>query len=484
MALVYVSLAFVGGTYFGAHVPVPWSIALPVAFVALMGAVLLRRKRALLLGGLCVVVFLCGALRFGLVPGGDDLEAYAGQGRVEVVALVADEPEPSDSSLGLVVVVREVDGGDVQGTAVVRTTRYPSYGYGDLLRLTGELEAPPGDIDGFDYRAYLARQGIYTLMYYPYIEVVATGQGPQPLQSVYWLRHRMGEALAASLAEPEASLAQGVLLGLRQGIPASLYEDFRRSGTAHLLAISGLHMAIVAGMVLSFAVWLFGRHRPTYFVLTLVVLWTYALLAGMSPSVVRAAIMASIFLLGAFLGRQRSAITALAFAAAIMVAASPRILWSVSFQLSFAAVAGVIVLTPRLQEWGQRTRAPNVMVDGCAYTLGATVAVLPLIGYYFGYVSLVGLPATFLVLFALPGVIVLSALAGLVGLFALPVAQAIGWVGWLLLKYMVSIVHGFAALPYSSLELGGMDVGWVWLYYGMLGGAILALGERRVTQRS
>jgi len=470
MALVYVSLAFVAGTWFGSHLPVPWSVALPIAAVALAGAVLLRRRRLLLLGGLCVVLLLCGALRFGAVPAGDDLESYVGQGTVEVVGLVVDEPEPGDSSLGLVVAVRELDGEEMGGTVVVRTARYPGYGYGDLLRLTGELEAPPQDLDGFDYRAYLASQGIYSLMYYPAIEVMATGQGPEPLQWVSSLRHRMGEALAASLAEPEASLAQGVLLGLRQGIPASLYEDFRRSGTAHILAISGLHMAIVAGMVLSFSVWLFGRHRPTYFLLTLVILWTYALLAGMSPSVLRAAIMASIFLLGTFLGRQRSAITALAFAAAIMVAASPRILWSVSFQLSFAAVAGVIVLTPRLQEWGQRTRAPNVVVDSFSFSLGAVIATLPLIGYYFGYVSLVGLPATFLVLFALPGVIVLSALAGLVGLFTLPVAQAIGWVDWLLLKYMVSILHGFAALPYSSLEVGGMDVGWAWLYYGALGG--------------
>jgi len=484
MALVYVSLAFVAGTYFGSHLAVPWGLALAIAAVVLAGAVLLRRRRTLLLGGLCVVLFVCGALRFGLVPAGDDLEAYAGQGTVEVVGMVADEPEPGDSSLTLVVAVREVDGEEMGGIALLRTTRYPSYGYGDLLRLTGELEAPPEDPAGFNYRAYLARQGIYTVMYYPAVEVVATGQGPQPLQSVYRLRHRMGEALAASLAEPEASLAQGMLLGLRQGIPQSLYEDFRHSGTAHLLAISGLHMAIVAGMVLSLTVWLFGRHRPTYFLVTLVVLWAYALLAGMSPSVVRAAIMASIFLLGTFLGRQRSAITALAFAAAIMVAASPRIMWSVSFQLSFAAVVGVTVLTPRLQEWGQRTGAPNVVVDSFAFSLGAVIATLPIIGYYFGYVSLVGLPATFLVLFALPGIIVLSALVGLVGLFALPLAQAVGWVDWLFLKYMVSIVHGFAALPYSSLELGWMDVGWVCLYYGVLGGAILALGGRKVALRS
>ena len=316
-------------------------------------------------------------------------------------------------------------------------------------------------------------------MYYPdEVELVATGQGPQPLQAIYSFRHRLGEALGASLAEPQGSLAQGILLGLRHNIPSSLYEDFQRSGTAHLLAISGLHMAIVGGIVLSVSVWLFGRRRPTYFLVTLGILWLYALLAGMSPSVMRAAIMVSLFLLAAYLGRQRSAITALAFAAAIMVAINPQILWQISFQLSFMSVLGLILLTPIFQRWGQRTRGPKVVVDSFAYSLGAILATLPLVAYYFGYISLVGLPATFIVLPALPGIIVLSALVSFVGLFALPLAQVIGWVDWLFLGYMGAVVKGFAHLPWSSLAVDRMGAVWVWLYYSLLGFAIW-LGVRR-----
>ena len=478
MALVYLSLAFVVGIYFGSHFPLSWSVALPIIVSAFIVALLLRKKGPLLLVGLCIAIFLCGAIRFGTVASGDALQYYVGNGVVEFVGVVAEEPETSDSSLALVLAARDINGERVKGNVLVRTTRYPTYQYGDLLRITGELEEPLDDPGGFDYRAYLAHQGIYTTMYYPEIEVMATGQGPQPLQSLYSLRHRMGEALGASLVEPEGSLAQGILLGLRHNIPSSLYDDFRMSGTAHLLAISGLHMAIVSGVILSISVWLFGRHRPTYFIITITTLWVYALLAGMAPSVIRAAIMLSIFLLGIYLGRQRSAITALAFAAAVMVAIDPQILWSVSFQLSFAAVSGVTILTPTLQEWGRRTRAPNVLIDSFAFSLGAIIATLPIIAYYFGYVSLVGLPATFFALFALPAVIVLSALVGFVGVFALPVAQVVGWVDWLFLKYMVVIVKGFAALPYSSLELGSMDAVWVWLYYGVLGGAILAFSKR------
>ncbi|MBE0415150.1 MAG: DNA internalization-related competence protein ComEC/Rec2 [Dehalococcoidia bacterium] len=477
MTLVYLSLAFVVGIYFGSQLPLPLAVALPIIVVALLIALLWRKNMPILLGGLCVALFLCGALRFGAVPSGDALQPYKDK-TVEIVGVVAEEPEPRDSSTELILSAREINGEEIQGRFLARTTRYPTYQYGDLLKVTGELEEPQ-PFEGFDYPAYLARQGIYTIMYYPdKVELVAAGQGPQPLQALYSFRHRMGESLGGSLSEPEGSLAQGILLGLRHNIPSSLYEDFQHSGTAHILAISGLHMAIVAGILLSVSVWLFGRRRPTYFLVTLGTLWLYALLAGMAPSVMRAAIMVSLFLIAAYSGRQRSGITALAFAAAIMVAITPQILWQISFQLSFAAVLGLILLAPTFQQWGRRTRAPNIVADGFSATLGAILATLPLVAYYFGYVSLVGLPATFLALLALPGIIVLSALVGFIGLFALPLAQVIGWVDWLFLAYMVVVVKGFAALPYSSLEPVGIDAYWVWLYYGIFGGA-LWLGTRR-----
>ncbi|KPJ53209.1 MAG: hypothetical protein AMJ37_01745, partial [Dehalococcoidia bacterium DG_18] len=462
MTLVYLSLALVVGIYFGSHFPLPLAITLPTIAAALLIALLWRKNRPILLGGICIALFLCGALRYGAVPTSDALQSYIGKGTATITGVVVEEPEPRDSSTKLILSTRGINGEEVSGTLLVRTTRYPVYEYGDLLEVTGELEEPPEDLDGFDYRAYLASQGIYSTMYYPDIEREGSGQGPQPFQAIYSFRHQMGEALGASLSEPQGSLAQGILLGLRHNIPSSLYKDFRDSGTAHLLAISGLHMAIVAGILLSVAVWIFGRRRPTYFLVTLGALWGYALLAGMSPSVMRAAIMVSLFIFAAYVGRQRSGITAIAFAAAIMVAIDPQILWQVSFQLSFAAVLGLILLTPTFQQWGRITRAPNILVDSFAYSLGAIVATLPLITYYFGYVSLVGLPATFLALLSLPAIIVLSALVGLIGLLSVPVAQVVGWVDWLFLEYMVLVVKGFAALPWSSLEFDGIDSFWVW----------------------
>ena len=144
-------------------------------------------------------------------------------------------------------------------------------------------------------------------MLYPKIEVLDTGKGFKPLAWVYSLRSRLAQNLTRVLPEPQASLAQGIVLGIRSNIPLSLKNDFARSGTAHLLAISGINLSIMAGILLSMGIWLFGRRHYLYVWLALGIIWLYALITGMHPPVVRGAIMASLFLVAELLGRQRSA---------------------------------------------------------------------------------------------------------------------------------------------------------------------------------
>jgi competence protein ComEC len=355
--------------------------------------------------------------------------------------------------------------------------------------VTGELETPSQSGD-FDYRAYLAHQGIYSVVYYPSAELVDSGQGVPPLQWIYSVRERLAASLAGALPEPQGSLAQAILLGLRGNIPDSLSEAFSRTGTAHLLAISGLHMSIIIAILLSLCTLVFGRQRSVYIWLTLALMWLYALLAGMHPPVIRAAIMGSLFLMAVYLGRQGSAIIALAFAAAVMVGIQPRLLWTVSFQLSFLAMAGLILLYPCLQTWGRKgvarisgsremmAAAGNMITDVFAASLAAIVTVAPLIAYNFGVVSLVGLPATFLALPALPFIIVTSALAAFVGLIASVAAQVLGWLAWLFISYLIALVRGFDALPYSSLEVGTISPWYVLGYYAVLAGVIALLSYR------
>jgi competence protein ComEC len=358
--------------------------------------------------------------------------------------------------------------------------------------VTGELETP-APFDNFDYESYLAQQGIYSVIYYPRVQILDTGQGIAPLEWLYSFRGRLSDSLAQALPEPQGSLAQGILLGMRGNIPDSLSQAFSRTGTAHLLAISGLHIGIVIGMILIFGIALFGRKRSIYIWLALATIWLYALLTGMRPPVVRGAIMGSLFLIAVSLGRQRNGITALAFAAAVMVGIQPQILWSVSFQLSFLAMAGLIFLFPYFQAWGRRgvtaisgdkeslTTAGNLVTDGFALSLAAIVATWPLVAYNFGVVSLVGLPATFFSLPALPAIIVTTALVAFAGLFVPLLAQILGWLAWVFLSYLIFVVQAFDALPFSSFEVAAGDTWqvWVYVYYVFLAVIMVYLSHRK-----
>ncbi|MGA8850039.1 MAG: DNA internalization-related competence protein ComEC/Rec2 [Dehalococcoidia bacterium] len=496
MWLLYVSCAWVAGVFLGSKISLPWlalsSGLIPFALIPFLPG----SKKTLIVAGLCLLALLVGGLRFpSSLPPADEhsLRFYNDNGTVEIQGMVAEEPDIRDRLCLLTFSASAITVNDerkeVSGTALIQVPRYPTYHYGDVLNVTGKLETPE-PFDNFDYKSYLERQGIYSVIYYPKVEILGCGEGLKPLQWIYSLREQLSTSLARALPEPQGSLAQGILLGLRSNIPDSLNQAFSRTGTAHILAISGLNISIVIAMFLSLGILVFGRQRSLYIWLALVATWLYALLAGMNPPVIRAAIMGSLFLIAEYLGRQGSAIIALAFAAAVMVGIQPHVLWSVSFQLSFLAMAGLILFYPYFQTWGRKGIArlfknrekivptASIVTDGFAASLAAIVAIWPLIAYNFGIVSLVALPATFFSLPALPVIIVTAALVAFVGLFALLAAQILGWLAWLFLSYFLLVVRGFNALPYSSFQVATISTWHIWGYYVILAGVIACFNYR------
>jgi competence protein ComEC len=496
MWLLYVSCAWVAGVFLGSKVSPPFLAPacglIPFALIPFLP----NSRKTLIVAGLCLFALFGGGLRFAsTLPPADEhsLCFYNDKGAAEIQGMVAEEPDTRDRYCLLTFSAREIivngEKREVSGTALVRVPRYPAYQYGDVLKITGELEIPSQSGD-FDYKTYLERQGIYSVIYYPEVELLDRGQGLRPLQWIYSLRERLSASLARALPEPQASLAQGILLGLRGNIPASLNQAFSRTGTAHILAISGANISIIIAMLLSLGILVFGRQRSIYIWLALALTWLYTLLAGMHPPIIRAAIMGSLLLIAEYLGRQGSAIIALAFAAAVMVGIQPGLLWTVSFQLSFLAMAGLILFYPYFQAWGRKgvarisgDRMPlaatgNMVTDGFAASLAATVAVAPLIAHNFGIVSLVGVPATFFSLPALPLIIVTSALVAFAGLFAALAAEMLGWLAWLFLSYFIFLVRGFHALPYAWLDVATISTWHIWGYYAILAGVIAFLNYR------
>jgi len=494
LALIYLSGAWVAGIYLGSKFALP--PALIFAGLAPLPLLFFRKKLKLtILAAVCLTAFLGGALCYQASLSPDDashIKFYNGQ-EVEIRGVVSADPEIKDKSTHIRLAASEINGEEVSGDTLLFVPRYPEYDYGDALRVTGKLETP-AQLDDFDYKGYLESRGIYSTMLYPDIEVLETGHGFPPLEWVYSLKKSLSQSIAQIMPEPQASLAQGVVLGIRYNIPQEVKDAFARTGTAHLLAISGLHLSILAGILLSLGIRLFGKKRYIYVWLALGVIWLYALLTGLNPPVVRGAIMASLFLSAELLGRQRTAITSLAFAAAIMVAIDPPILWDAAFQLSFLGMAGLIFIAPPLMGLGRKLVASTIgeegagssiatiVTDSFSVTLAAVIAVWPVVAHYFGIVSLVGPLATFLALPALPALIVLGAVGGIIGLVFLPIAQGIGWLAWLFASYMLLIVKGLA--PISAVEAEWVNPALIISYYAVLAIVIWLVSSRRLLPKA
>ncbi len=493
MRLAYLSTAWVLGIYLGTRFEVPWAVIIPLAGLLAIGSLLSFRmpvKNHLPWIGLCLVLLLGGIIRSQSVPQGDELQGY--RGLYEIEGTVAAAPVIKDRTTLLEIEAKKIrSAGEewetVSGKLHLYAPKYlslgsrdfPYYHYGDSIRFSGEITSPRSfeNQSDFDFAAYLARQGIYSVIYTPEdINLVGSGYKSDFLEGIHHLRRSMTSSLEKALPDPQCALAKAMLLGDRSSITPEVKTDFSRSGTAHLLAISGIHVSIMAGIALGAGAWIFGRHRPTYILFALGLIWLYAILSGLGPSAFRASLMASLWLWAVWLGRQKSALAALTLAAAIMLAITPRLLSDVGFQLSFAAMAGLIFLTPLIQAQSQQlivqgnreiSTALNFTITSFSVTLGAVLATMPLVAYYFHYISYMSLPATFISLPAVPGIIITASLAAIAGIFAPAVATVIGWVSWAFTTYVLEVARFFAGIPFASNEVK-VTAPMIYAYYGLL----------------
>ena len=493
------------GLYVGSRLGVPEvGLALTLAAVVAL-AVVLRWPRRWMLAFLCIVAALAGMLRFDFHEEASSRETLAlhnGSGMVELRGTVSSYPEARGSVAQFRLSAREIlrngQWQPVSGrvwvsareTRELRAARDPPYvRQGDVLELTGELESPQPFGD-FDFPAYLALQGVRSVMPFPRLSLLEAEGGPVLDRTLFTVRSRLSRALDRAIPGPQNAVAQAVTLGIRQGLPADLSRDFRDSGTTYLLAVSGLHVAIVMGMAMALSRRLLWKPRLLVYLLPVVAVWLYATLTGLAPSAQRAAIMGSFYLAALYFGRQRHGFEALLLAALFITAFNPAALWQVSFHLSFLAMAGIVLVAPAVLEYvggqGSGDAGPGAgplrgAIAIMAMGLAATLFTWPAIAFYFHRVSLVGIPATVLALPAMPLVLVTSLLTGLVGLASTQAALAFGWIAWLGLSYVTWVVQLFAALPLAALRLDEAGRALALGYSSVLGAALLALrGSRRL----
>lgn len=487
MPLVYLGTCWLIGIAIAAAFRPPIEFLLPTLLVPLIGLVLWRNDRRARLIWLSLFAAILSGLYFTLrLPHFDQnsLSTYNGIGVVTIEGVIDGPPDVRDTYVNLRVNADRLTLPDrsarpTEGVVLVRPSRPAEFHYGDRLRVTGQLSAPP-EFATFSYADFLARQGVYSLIDRPQVSVLEHDRGNPILAVVYDFRDRAYVVIQQILPEPQASLLSGILLGIDAGLPVVVQEDFRNTGTTHIIAISGYNITILISIMSAVVVRLLGRRKS--FPILIIGLIAYTILVGASASVVRASIMGGITLLAIYLGRQGAALNSLFAAGFIMTLLDPNTLFDVGFQLSFAATLGLVVYAKSFADFTQRylarlfnrdwaRQAVSVLNDALLVTLAAQVTTLPLMMVYFRQISTVSLIVNPLVLPAQTGVMVFGLFALAVGLLSIPLGQIAAWTVWPWLAWTLGVIALFAQFPFAAIPLDYVPSIFVTGYYAVLIGA-------------
>lgn len=422
---------------------------------------------------------------FRLNPGFSDkdqrhIDFYNGK-EVEIIGLVCEEPERKIDRQKIVLCTEKILFANSQqvvvGRVLINLPLYPEFFYGDELELNGKLKSPQtftyvnefNQKIEFAYDKYLSRYKIFSLLRYPRrIKVLQKGKGNFIRGSLFTLKRKLIEKINIFLPEPQAGFLAGLLWGAKSAIDPELLQSFNKTGTTHIIALSGFNITIIGVLMFLLAPWLFIKRQTAYW-LVLVTIILFVLFTGGQASVVRAAIMGGLALTAYYLGRPKAMFILLILAAALMVFVNPLVIfYDVGFQLSFLATVGLLYLAPKLEIYFLWLPNKLSIRESAVATLSAILATLPLIAYEFKRISLVAFFANILILPAIPIAMAVGFLFIIAAFINFSVGRILSILVWLILAYIIFIVKIMAQIPNAQILINISGITVVLLYFGLL----------------
>jgi len=341
--------------------------------------------------------------------------------------------------------------GKVEGKVWVNSySLYQNLGYGDRVRVRGKLRLPRSarEKGDFDWQRYLSYQGVWVELHTGWVEMLESSS----ISLMRWAHqneNHLARAIEKTLPNPHDQVAKGILLGDKERLPPHILTSFRRTGTAHVLVVSGLHVGLIL-FILFFVLRTLGVRSKIVAMLAFPVLVYYALLVGLRAPVVRASFMAGVGLTCLLINRDTPLRVVLSLAAFFILILNPLSLFTVSFQLSFVAVGGIIYLTGPL---GKKLHIlPRWLATSLAISLAAQLSILPLLAFYFHQLPLIGVLANLLLAPLITIILALGFLSLALGFLSLSAGQLIANTNWLVINSLLWLVDrlSFSSFPILS----------------------------------
>ena len=379
--------------------------------------------------------------------------------KVEISGWVEREKTKTENSRQFVMVGEKISlpGGakEVSGKILLVMPAFAALKPGDEISVKGKLETPK-DLEenpAFSYQKYLAKDGLYSSMVFPVVEKTGWRNEKPVSFFLFKIKEAFEERISRVLPQPQQGFLNGILFGEKGGMSPALKENFARTGTSHLVALSGFNITIITQALAAFFLF-WGVNRKKVFWLAFLSIWLFVLMVGADSSIVRAAIMGLLFLYAKKENRLYGARNAILLAGVLMLWFKPNdLMLDIGFQLSFLATLGLVYLTPVFAKGLKKIPEFFGFKEALVSTLAAQVFVLPFLIFYFQSLSLISPLVNVLVLPVIPLTMLFGFLAGALGFLAVFLGQIAGWLAWAFLTYELGVIEFFGRFSLASVSL-------------------------------
>jgi len=474
---LYLMIAFMSGIFIASILPIAQSLISIILIVAIIGLAVVTyqktfnnddlgiyKRRLFAILFFSIILFSIGAWYFNKYSAKHSFVREVSDRNIEIMfrGYIDGEPRAQGQAQTYIFRVKEIilpKYGILTDEKILVTDRlFPSRRYGEFLVLAGKPKSPD-ELDNDSYVNYLKTQGATGTLSFPKIsdDKKLSISSLEKLsingyKIIFRIKSHFEGAISRSISEPNGSFVGGILLGSRQSISDDLKNDFNKTSTTHILAISGYNIAIVSAVFLSLLI-VFVRRKIAFWISVAGII-IFTILTGASASVVRAAIMGILLSSANGYGRLYDQKISISLAALIMILLNPFVLTlDIGFQFSFLSVLGIAYMYPILKDRSKKIKSPEIIKDTLLMTLSAQIFVLPLAVYYFHNFSLVSLPVNVLILPFVPLAMMLGFATGILGIIWPLLGKAIGLLTWALTSYQIWVVRYFASLRYSNLSI-------------------------------
>lgn len=439
--VVWLTVAYAVGILLASLLPVPitLTVILLLVFIILTSYAFLHKLNTTIFIFILFVLLGSFLYQYKNLPSPKDISQYADKGYRAVTGRIDEQPRLSEKGAYFPLKIERVGPSPVTGRLTVFTADRMTLEYGDQIVVRGVIEAEEGLANPF-----LLKPRRSFKLFAAYVERLPDGGGDPLKKLAIFLSGRFNEVLNKILPKKDASLLGSILLGSSVSpLDSSVTEQYRKAGLIHLLVVSGTQVSILIGVCLGITrgsglplVW--SVLATSFFNLMLVII------TGAGASIIRAAIMGEVMLLGLLVDREKEFYTALAISALILLLFDPNVLFDIGFQLSFAATWSLVYIVPVMEK-----KMPQLL----ALSISPLLATTPIIATCLGQITPGAIISNLLVLPWVEFLVILGFGATVLGFILLPVAQVLGNTIWLLLLCLENIADLVASLPGASIYI-------------------------------